>query len=523
MNLMAKRAAAICAVLFCSSLATAQPQGEVLWSFEGNDGIYSLVTIPDINGDNRPEVVAATYYGAYPSDPRKLYCLSGADGDTIWVSRTAYGTWGNKGLDASPDLNGDGRGDVLLGTAGTYIPPGRSIVAVSGLDGTNIWVNSPYPGDTWGWVYAVRSFVDIDRDSVPEALGGTGGIVEDRSGHVVLISGRRGTTIWTFRVPLDGCQSVAPFVDINRDLVPDVLVAAGGNSLDNNVYCASGVNGAQLWSSQRGASVSDVERIRDVNRSGVDDCIGGGWDYKVYCLEGATGAQVWQAQPATNRVIMEVVPIRDVNGDSIDDVVVGSWDSNVHVLSGATGATLWSGAVGADVWAVDTLADISGDGVPEVIAGCLGNGSGSVRVFSGSSGQTLWYYDFAERVYDVTGACDLDGDGRPEVLVGLQDQGRMTDHVYCLSAPGVWACEPSPTGLGARPLATVRSARLFADPNLSGQLSVRCYDAAGRLCSAVVMRAGESVALDKLAKAHGTIFLSCRSGSRMTVLKAQLP
>ena len=81
----------------------AQPQGRVVWSFEGNDGVYDAIAIPDVSGDSLPDVVAAMYYGAYPTDPRKLYCCSGATGDTIWVNRTAYGTWGNKGLDVSPD------------------------------------------------------------------------------------------------------------------------------------------------------------------------------------------------------------------------------------------------------------------------------------------------------------------------------------------------------------------------------------------------------------------------------------
>lgn len=511
------------ALLALAAVAVAQPQGRVLWSFEGNDGIYSLVAIPDVDGDTRPDVVAATYYGAYPTDPRKLYCLSGQTGDTIWVSRTAYGTWGNKGLDASPDMNGDGYADALLGTVGTYIPPGRACIAISGVDGANLWVNSPYPGDTWGWVYSVRSFADIDGDSVVDALAGTGGVTEDRSGHVIAASGRTGTTLWTFRVPRDGCASVAPFADVNGDSVPDVLVGAGGNSLDNNVYCVNGASGAQFWNHERDASVSDVERIADVNGSGTDDCIGGGWDYYVYCLEGATGAQIWQAQPAGNRVVMEILPIRDVNGDSVADVVVGSWDSNVHVLSGANGATLWSGAMGSDVWAVDTLADVSGDGIPEVVAGCLGGGNGSVRVFNGATGQVIWYYDFSERVYDVTGGPDLDGDGRADVLVGLQDQNHLPEHVYCLSgvATGI-AGEP------ARPLPAGFDVRFTAGrldlPAAAEPAHLRIYDPAGRLAATRVVPAAtpRAIELRGLVRRSGTYFVICESGDRSASVKAVL-
>jgi hypothetical protein len=127
---------------------------------------------------------------------------------------------------------------------------------------------------------------------------------------------------------------------------------------------------------------------------------------------------------------MEVVPVRDLDADAIPDLIVGSWDSNVHVLSGADGSSLWNAAVGQDVWMVDTLADVTGDGRPEVVAGAL-NGH-IVRLFDGATGSPLWQYGFSERVYDVTGAPDLNGDSHPDVLVGLQDQANQADHIYCL-------------------------------------------------------------------------------------------
>ena len=37
----------------------------------------------------------------------------------------------------------------------------------------------------------------------------------------------------------------------------------------------------RVWRWLTGGSVSDVKAIRDVNSSGTDDCVEGGWDYKV--------------------------------------------------------------------------------------------------------------------------------------------------------------------------------------------------------------------------------------------------
>ena len=470
------------ALLLGTGFTLAQPQGRIIWSFEGNDGIYDAIAIPDVDGDSLPDVAAAIYYSATPSDPRKLYCCSGATGDTIWVNRTAYGTWGNKGLDVAPDLNHDGRADVLLGTAGGYTTAGRSVVAVNGLTGDTLWRYTRY--QYWGWVYSVRSFADIDGDSVMDVLGGSGNAT-DSAGAAVLVSGRTGQAIWLRRMYDDGVGSVAPFADVNGDSLPDVLVGVGGNSNSDSVLCLSGATGAAIWRYPAAASVSDVERIRDVNNSGTDDCIGGGWDYNVYCLEGSNGDLIWQTSMGSPRIIMELVPIRDVNADGRDDVIVGLWDSQVHVLSGLDGTTIWSGPVGADVWSVDTLADVTGDNVPEVVAGCLGDGTGTVKVFNGVTGVPLWYHTFSERVYDVTGAPDLTGDGHPKVLVGLQDHELEPDHLFCFDGsppsgtaePSIAGSEPSPT-VGMVYLPRHREIAFAAPADVRYQVGL--YDASGR-------------------------------------------
>jgi outer membrane protein assembly factor BamB len=517
----------LASVLLLPLALAAQPQGTVLWSAEGNDGIYSTVAIPDVDGDSVPEAVGAIYYGGTPSDARKVYCCSGRTGDTLWVSRTAYGTWGNKGLDCAGDLNRDGCADVVLGTVGTYIPPGRCIVAINGLTGANLWVRSFPPPDTWGWVYSVRRYVDRNGDGAPEVLAGVGGTTNNPSGHAVLLDGSTGEILWRFRADGDGVQSVAPMADVNADSVPDVIVCAGGNSADNHVYCVSGATGTQLWSYLTGASVSDGERIRDVNHSGCDDVVAGGWDYCVHCIEGSTGAMIWRASMGSGNIVMEVVPVRDVNADGIDDVIVGAWDDYVKVLSGADGSVVWSGLVGADVWSVDTLADLTDDSVPEVVAGCLGNGAGVLKVFDGAAGTELWRYNFAERVYDVTGAPDMDGDGRADVLAGLQDHENLPDHFYCFS--GLPASAVSESGAAGGGFAITPS--LARHPALclsAGRPTVwtaELFDAAGReLHSATGVTAATRTGIALPALGSGAFFVRVTLGDgRSAVTKLVVP
>ncbi len=509
-------------MLIAGLLATwlcAQPQGRILWSFEGNDGIYNAIAISDVDGDRLPDAVAATYYGAYPSDPRKLYCCSGASGDTVWVNRTAYGTWGNKGLDASPDLNQDGYDDVLLGTAGGYTTSGRSVIAVCGRTGDTLWRYSRY--QYWGWVYSVRGIGDIDGDSVSDVLGGSG-TTTDSAGAVVLVSGRTGQPVWLRRMYDDGVGSVAPFVDVNGDGLPDVLVGVGGNSRSDSVLCLGGANGTTVWRTWAAGSVSDVERIADVNRSGCDDVIAGGWDYSVYCLEGSTGEIIWTTSLGTGRVVMEVVPIRDVNADGVADVVVGSWSPMVTVLSGADGSTIWNGMLASDVWAVDTLADVTDDSVPEVLAGCLGNGAGMVRAFCGRTGEALWQYQFSERVYDVTGAPDMNGDGRPDVLVGLQDQGREPEHLFLFDgAPPAALTEVSRETLRHDRV----SGRLYFELSGTERYCFALYDLTGRRTNIERFGSGPAVEHVGLAGlASGAYFVRLRvADAKYKTLKLVIP
>ncbi|MCS7258282.1 MAG: hypothetical protein NZ601_02800, partial [candidate division WOR-3 bacterium] len=61
-----------------------QAQGRILWSVSGTGGIYCALPTYDYNNDGHPDVIAAAYYGAYPSPPIRLYLRSGIDGQIIW-------------------------------------------------------------------------------------------------------------------------------------------------------------------------------------------------------------------------------------------------------------------------------------------------------------------------------------------------------------------------------------------------------------------------------------------------------
>lgn len=406
------------------SLLIMQPQGQIIWSAQGTGGIYAAFPTYDYNNDGHPDIIAAAYYGAYPSPPIRLFLFSGANGSQIWTRSDCQGIWGNRGLSTINDISGDSIPDIIMGTPGG-IYPGRTVFGINGVTSALLWNYCFYPNS--GWVYSVRPTIDINHDGFPEVLASVGTISTDQRGVAACFSGHTGETLWTFR-PNDAGMCIAPHVDLNNDTIPEVILAAGGNSLDNKIYCLNGRTGSPVWSYNTGGSVEYVASMGDVNGSGVRDVVGGGWAYKVVCCEGSNGNLIWQNTLGSGRVIYDLRRIRDVNNDGIDDVVVGSWSTLVTVLSGQNGNILWSQTVGGDCWNVDTLADITGDGIPEVIAGAL-NGK-IVKVMNGVDGTVLWQYSFVDRIYDVATGDDLDGDGYADVLVSLQDQNSQPYQLY---------------------------------------------------------------------------------------------
>ena len=144
---------------------------DTLWANVTSGGVYSTVDIGDIDGDGVPDVASGLNY--FDDEPT-LWCLSGASGDTIWTSDQYNGIYQDEGLAGVPDMNGDGYGDILMATPGGYVPPGRCLILISGMDGSLIWLWSAYENIPTGagWGYSCCQIEDQTGDNLPEFLGG---------------------------------------------------------------------------------------------------------------------------------------------------------------------------------------------------------------------------------------------------------------------------------------------------------------------------------------------------------------
>lgn len=161
----------------------------------GHPADLGLAVGPDANGDHVPDLVAgATVLPSLPTDqmparPRCVELFSGADGARIWNEPFCQLRGGSQSVSLGPDLDGDQRGDVVVGSDVTRGADPR-VVILSGLDG-HVLRRIPLPSGVratgFGWPVALGP--DLDGDHVPDVAVGS---VGSAGTHVTVVSGATG-------------------------------------------------------------------------------------------------------------------------------------------------------------------------------------------------------------------------------------------------------------------------------------------------------------------------------------------
>ncbi len=457
--------------LFCVlSFVLAEP--DVLWSAVTSGGVYSSIDMNDLDGDGISDVACGVNFW---DDEPTLWTVSGADGSTIWTSSSHNGIYSNEGFRWFPDMNGDGKREILMATPGGYTPPGRCLYLISGADGLTIWewaACEVMPTNT-GWGYSCAILPDMNGDNVPECVGGFGTSGSPNSGLLACIDGASGDSLWTVWLP-DAGEDVEAFADVNSDGVEEILLAVGGNGYaDETAWLVDGATGTVLWQKDPGG---DCMSIALVDRSDT-------WPFavfctfngKVECYDGG-GSSIWSY--AGTGTYLDVHGGPDVDGDGTGDIALAADDGGVMCLSGSDGVVLWSYPSGSNTWSVAWVDPviIQEEPVPCIAAGSV-NGR-SVSLVNAVTGELVWEMPFTERVYNVS-TVTLDYPS-PVVIAGLQDQQPLSTHAWALASStetGIISVAPSGLINLVNPL---RGAVSFSIPG-DEALSVQCFDLFGRI------------------------------------------
>jgi len=400
------------------------PICELLWQYQidtsYDNSPKAISTISDVSGDEIDDVIIC-------SEDNFIRCFNGNSSgiaDILWENELGS-VYSQHGLQIIDDINDDDYKDVIVGTAWGD----KTIYALSGLTGEIIWTHDTHEYGDGGWIYQVYVKYDYNNDEIPDVLAATGNDGSYQGPQrVYCLDGLTGTSIWEFYTP--GPKfSVLGIEDANNDGQPDV-VGGASNLYESQgiVYGINGDNGNELWSYEvSGSSVWALEQTSHLNWNGVKEVIAGDFSGNYYCLEGADGSVHWNFNIGT-AIILRFIKLDDVNEDSFPDFcITHSSFHNAIVIDGFTGEQIWNQSVADQPWNAARIADISGDGINDLVVGTLYS-SNFGYFLDGVDGSELGSVNVGTPVDAIAAIPDIIGDDSMEMVVG----GR-NGWIYCYS------------------------------------------------------------------------------------------
>jgi outer membrane protein assembly factor BamB len=332
-----------------------------------------------------------------------LVRLAPADGAVVWRAGVPADACFTHALTrpAITDVDGDGALEVVAATTED------ALVAFDAGTGAEEW---RVPLSTYG--YGPPTVANVTPAPGPEVVASDidGGVVVARGNGSVAWRFDANATDWAGPVVWD-----APVVDdVDGDGRPEVVVGS------NRGLLALTHEGTVAWRHNGSAATVAVDPADD----GPATLFASG-PGAVRAHDGATGEREWSRPLQGARVRAAA----DGDDDGATELYVGRVGARVLALDAASGETAWTTTVADDEDVgvpPPVLADVTGDGRPEVVA--VTNG-GVVAVLDAATGAELAAYERSVPIWTVPTPADVDDDGRAEVLVRYGD-GRVVALEY---------------------------------------------------------------------------------------------
>ncbi len=335
----------------------------------------------DLEPDGAPDLIGLSRDGA------RLVAVSGTDGEPrwSWTAPAPVGSW-TEWPAPSPD-----RPRALL------VGAGSAVLLLDPRTGAPQWTRElPAP------ISAGPLVVDIDSDGRGDLVAGTEG------GHLVALDDQGGEKFAAqMGQPIRGIQPLHADYDGLRDFVlwlPDGSCAVRSPKV--------------IWRRKTDRQVRAQPTLHDVNGDGVPDLIlpllDTGVEWPVTALDGRDGSTLWEERHSLD--MARPVAVADLDGDGRAEVV--TWHKDAHalrLLDAATGAKVADVELPAFGYAEPTLADLDGDGAPDILA--LGWYEGATyAAVSGKTRRILWQGRSEVPAWSGATFADADDDGAPEAF-----------------------------------------------------------------------------------------------------------
>jgi hypothetical protein len=423
-------------------------------SFGAGTNPYS-VTVADVNGDGKPDLVVANSGVNFVSVLRNTT----APGATTprFAAQQTLATGTSPYSVAAADVNGDGKPDLMVvnladNTVSVLLNTTAAGTATLGFASPPSFAVRSHP-------YAVTA-ADVNGDGKPDLIVANKGF-DDVS--ILLNATAPGAAAPSFASQQSFVAGTSPYwvtaADVSGDGKPDLVVANYGEAsvsvlLNNTAPGASTPSFATQQVFLAGGGPASVA-VSDVNGDGKPDLVVADFsDGNISVLLNTTAPGAATPTFATRQIFAAGTEPRsivaaDVNGDGRPDLIVANnGDSTISALLNTTtpGATTLSfsaqqtfatGNAGSAPFAVVT-ADVNGDGKPDVIAANYASGAVAVLLNTTASGATT--ASFATQRAFATGtapesvvAADVDGDGKPDLIAA--NAGATTVSVLLNTTP----------------------------------------------------------------------------------------
>jgi len=297
--------------------------GDFIWQHatsEYGDGgwVYQVFSKYDYNGDEFPDVLASTGDDSYDTGPKRIYCLDGINGETIWdyyFNGPAFSVIGVE------DFTEDGIPDVIGGGSNEYETQGR-VVGINGINGSYTWDFNSVGSSVWG----LAQVDDVSGDSIKDIVAG------DFSAYFYCLNIVNGGQIWNGAIGnYDIITRFELMDDVNNDGHPDILF----ENSSNLAVVLDGYNGVLAWHNNIGDNSLSVSRIPDITNDGINEALVGSLNNSAYFLNGPDGEILYSSNLGT--AVDAITAIPDITLDNSWEMVAGGRNGLVRCLSGGTG------------------------------------------------------------------------------------------------------------------------------------------------------------------------------------------
>ena len=462
-------------------LTLASPNGQA----DGGFG-FSVAGVPDADGDGRGDLLIGAPMEAVSGslERGRAYLYSGATGALLQTLTSSFQLeftlQFGYAVAGVPDTDGDGRGDLLIGAGlqetQAFLHSGGSGALIRTLSTPN------YEGDS-GFGKAVAGVGDVNGDGRGDLLigaGGENGGGATNSGRAYLYDGAAGTVLRTLESPNGEASgrfgdAVAGVPDVDGDGFGELLIGAPGEDVGSvldggRAYLVSGASGAAMHAlsapqpqtaGRFGAAVAGVADADGDGRGdlliGADDEDGGGATDagRAYLVSGTT-AQILRRLASPNAEAdgafgSAVAGVPDLNGDGLGDIAIGAPaedasatdDGRAYLYASSTASASLAGPEGWRLLASPVLSSVQ-----SLLSGLFTQGAAGATTSDG--GPNVFGYDETiarDRDLGFTALTDLDvgtGAGRGYAVYAFEDDDPTTGGVQ-----GGFPKALSVTGLGA--------------------------------------------------------------------------